>query len=420
MRLEYRILWFEDRRDAFEPDKEVLERELEGLGFVLKAEWVSERIDTLAELKRFEVFEPDLLLVDLHLDGQQGDDLAVMLREVFRFTDIVFYSQNHPEELRSRIARKEIDGVYCMHRRNLEIDGVEVIKMTVRKVIDLNHMRGIVMATVADFDHLLDDCFRSLHLRLSNERRPHLLEEIASKLQRDADKELKRLSRVFGEPGKRPTLDALLSDLYFTSSRKIQRFVALLKDRGFCDVQFADEILAHLTAYQAEVLGPRNQLAHAKEHRLPSGQRALMGKGGRPEEAYTDQLMLTLRKTLLKHQENLTEILDLLADGLAEFDGEGALASAFEAKGVASGKAEDPEATSAVALLGVAMVVEDVGDDLGGGGSDGAGPGDKVGGGSSGVGAVGGNADVGADAVASAVDGDAGVAKVNPRPRPSR
>lgn len=315
MRLEYRILWFEDRESAFESDRDALQLELEALGFILNARWEPNRIDSVDELREFKAFEPDLLFVDLNLDGQQGDELASMLREVFSFTDIVFYSQDNSEVLRSRIAERGIDGVYCMNRRNLVVDGVEVIKTTVRKAIDLNHMRGIVMATVADFDHLLDDCFRALWVRQPSDMRDKFLEEVAGKLQRDAGRDIKRVSKDFGEPGQRPELELLLANLFFNSSKKISRLIAMLK--VFCDVGLPSELIDTLGEYNKEVLGPRNQLAHAVEVQRKDGTRVLQGKGKSiKSQVFGEMEMLELRKTLLKHRENLEDFLNHLADDI--------------------------------------------------------------------------------------------------------
>ncbi len=159
MQLEFTILWVEDQPEDVIGFPVTLERRLRDLGFTLNlinAKNVGELRQTVDE--RIEDDDVDLILVDFDLgeNGENGGDATVEIRERFRHREIVFYSGKSPGELRRVAFEKNIDGVYFGHRPRLADDVVSVIENILRKVVDISHMRGIVMAETSEIDYLME------------------------------------------------------------------------------------------------------------------------------------------------------------------------------------------------------------------------------------------------------------------------
>ena len=164
MRLDYKILWFEDQPSNIAPSVANIKNELEALGFIpnIDLRVVDGRRDPLEDLPPQR--DVDLVLMDYMLGGgYDGASLSKRVRQVFKYTDIVFYSSEAQSRLRKHIFDQGLDGVHCCHRENLSDDTLSFVHTQMRKVLDLNHMRGIVMATTSDLDHAMIDCLGVVH-----------------------------------------------------------------------------------------------------------------------------------------------------------------------------------------------------------------------------------------------------------------
>ena len=96
MKLEYRILWFEDDHESVADVVEALRGLLTQQGFELKCEWgecnesVMQR--TVYRLRKYNPY--DLMVFDYDLgSGLKGEVLAQALRSKI-WTDILYYSAN--------------------------------------------------------------------------------------------------------------------------------------------------------------------------------------------------------------------------------------------------------------------------------------------------------------------------------------
>ena len=150
MKLEYKILWFEDIEASFNAKKRLVKRVVEGLGFIFpepRNEVNAENLDTI------DFPSYDLIIADFNLaNGEKGSDILNTIREKGIYTEVVFYSSQGEDYVRNELRNFQIDGAYCADRANEDfIDKVEkVIHTTVKKVQDLNNMRGLIMAETSD------------------------------------------------------------------------------------------------------------------------------------------------------------------------------------------------------------------------------------------------------------------------------
>ena len=106
MRLDYWILWFEDKPSWLEPIQDGLGIKLSDLGFRLLVDRQSNG-ENLAKLSKNPKF--DLVLMDFDLqttNGEKvnGDELIRQIRQTHGvFTEIVFYSNKAVGDLRSAV-----------------------------------------------------------------------------------------------------------------------------------------------------------------------------------------------------------------------------------------------------------------------------------------------------------------------------
>lgn len=175
MNLNYRVLWVDDDESFIESQSQTLEKltlhiENEGfdIEFVFKASPEDLDLSVIGD-------EFDLIVIDYNLTehGENGDDVIKAVRENNFLTEVIFYSGNSSGILRKIAADKQLDGVFFSTKDAdaLFAKVVSVFELTIRKVVDINNMRGIVMAAIADIDHQLSDLLQSLHDGLNDEKK---------------------------------------------------------------------------------------------------------------------------------------------------------------------------------------------------------------------------------------------------------
>ena len=157
MTLDYKILWIDDREEFFDNHKDYIEEYLENLGFDAK-------ITTYKSFAEFEEKEQeathqkiyDLFLIDLNLDhGKTGDELIRKIRDNKILTDIIFYS-TVLQNVRNKVNENNIEGVYVTSKNQTDFEEkvTDVIDVTIKKVQDVNNLRGLIMAEVAELDRI--------------------------------------------------------------------------------------------------------------------------------------------------------------------------------------------------------------------------------------------------------------------------
>jgi DNA-binding response OmpR family regulator len=312
MQLEYRILWFEDQVEQVQPAAARIRDALARLGFEPKItfrEVVAATPNPAANLPSQS--EVDLILVDWKLGGgQTGDDLARRVRATHRDTEIVFYSSESQKKLRDLIHAQNIDGVRCVNRPNISDRVIGIIHSQLRRILDLNHMRGIVMAATSDLDYTILECLKAVQ-KVSYPNNPETLaaaiaERVAPRLEYKA-KEIRKL----GENGR---LDKLFKEPFFGSDLRH----ATLKEEL---TKLADQIeethlLEAIEQYPVDVIRPRNVFAHQRAQ-LVDGKLII---GGYPNGL--DQMGMTaLRLKLASHHSCLAALLTLLLEMATETGG---------------------------------------------------------------------------------------------------
>jgi hypothetical protein len=247
-----------------------------------------------------------LVLVDYDLGGgPQGDSALREIRNSLQYRDIVFYSAKNSSELREIAYRQGVEGVYCSSRDDLVNTVVGVFEMLVKKIIDIDHMRGIVMGATAELDIMVHDCLLAIHDSCEQEDQAIFMVQARRRVKGNAENMRKDLELALAKE----VIAELLSDRLFTAEHKLRFLIRRLRPFGALT-----KLREHLVAYQSEIIPMRNRLAHARLTRDREGTLVFEGTNG---PSITPEHMKKVRCDLLDYRAIFKELLDALSNSPA-------------------------------------------------------------------------------------------------------
>lgn len=248
MKLQYKVLWFDDSEDLLDSiDWDYLNEQISEWGFIPQFTKVTTATDFIAQ-SPFQ--EYDLIVVDFNLEEYgHGQDFIKQVRDQEVFTEIIFYSSGSTVQLWEAVRSHELEGVYVANKPAIIERVLKVGKQTLRKVLDLENMRGIVMAEVGDLDLQLDKILATAMSSLE----PDTQEIIFERFHAAVDKQHAGHKASLDQFKEKPTVESLLS--LCDSNKRWQNYRRLMKHH---------ELLNNtvLGDYVAEILRPRNFLGH--------------------------------------------------------------------------------------------------------------------------------------------------------------
>jgi CheY-like chemotaxis protein len=296
MNLAYKILWFEDEKDFVDSYTPDLQDYVEELGFKFIQPLI-EKDNSNSD--KIDFSEYDLILMDYKLsDGDKGDVIINKIRELDIYTEIVFYSSSEMKELRAAIHDKELDGVYCANRGEGFLPKVkDIIRLTLKKVLDLNAMRGIVMAVVSDFDEKMLSIISAYVNTINEDNANTFLSKRKNKLLSSFDA---RKAKINNEQ-----LSAFYNDWSFDATHKWRAVLSIVK-------LVIPELTEKTKQYELEIIKSRDYLAHVTEVDDPngSGQKCL----AYGDFVFNDESCRKILTALKEHEKNLDKILNHFLD----------------------------------------------------------------------------------------------------------
>ena len=258
MRIDFNVLWVDDQPDAINSQISAIERHMEGEGFHFNPA-LCKSPDELAGKVADQVFndDVDLVLVDWDLGAQtEGQDVIEVIREKVPYKDVVFYSAQTPvSSLRKLVFEKGIEGVYCASREELVDEVLGVFESLVKKVLDLDHARGIVMGATSDIESMANDCLTAMHQLLDDSGKQKLLDDSLRRITERSDELNQKLTQLKTAPSMTALFDA--HDI-FTANDKLRILTRLLKK------QFKQHGATRpsIIKYIEKVVPGRNKLGH--------------------------------------------------------------------------------------------------------------------------------------------------------------
>jgi len=302
MRLDFNILWVEDQQSAVGSQRERIELLLRKEGFRLQVVFAS----SVEEAKGF-LFDDihgdhiDLILMDYNLgEGDKGDKGLVEVRNIFPYKDIVFYS-SAGSNLLGLVAKQNLQGIFCSIRDDLPdtVDGL--FEALVKKVLDIDHSRGIVMGATSDIDHYVHDCLSSIFKNSDDIHQKKVLKMIEKRVdqkRKDFDAEMKKLLGIEDLSELKNLHNA------YTSIDRLRLLKNMLKNKTSYKESFEE-----IVRYLSETVPKRNDLAHVRV-KVEGFSRQLFDRHG---NELTSERMKSLRQELLEFQdlfESLSEQLN--------------------------------------------------------------------------------------------------------------
>jgi hypothetical protein len=302
MRLDFNVLWIEDQVERVEAQKERIDRALRKEGFRLDVLFKTS-VEAAVPILASDIYGDniDLILIDYDLGGDtMGDRGLVEVRSRFRYKDIIFYSAQ-VTNLIDIVKSENINGVFCCSRDQLT-DTVEgVFETLVKKVIDIDHSRGIVMGGTSDIDwhvfRILSKIFEECDDAKKSESLQALQRSVALK-KKQFDKDIRKLEAV--------TAFRELEELFRIYS-SYDRLDLLLKVLEIVNVHQNEAKM--LEMYKNKLIPDRNMLAHTRVKKSQGFTRKLIDKKG---DEITAERMRVIRTRLLEHQEGFDRIVKAL------------------------------------------------------------------------------------------------------------
>ena len=292
MRLDFNVLWVEDNQRNVQSQRERIELLIRKEGFRLQVKFAASTQEAVQFLSE-DIFgdHVDLVLMDYDLGaGGHGDDAIVEIRKLFEYKDIIFYS-SQASDLLDMVAKKKLQGIFCSGRDDLP-DSVEgAFEALVKKVLDIDHSRGIVMGSTSDIDHYVNQSLVAVFDKSDDEKRARTLVVLKKHLQekcKSFNKEADIIEAV--------THVSELKERHYvyTSNDRLRLLKSALEISAI-----QNDNVNKIKKYLNDVVPKRNQLAHVQVQ-TQGFSRKLFDKNG---VEFTGEDMKKLRRDLLEYQE---------------------------------------------------------------------------------------------------------------------
>jgi hypothetical protein len=259
MRLDFNVLWVDDQPDRVKAQIDAIVRQMQAEGFLFNPT-LCNSIEEVRTLIADNVFtdEIDLILVDWDLgSGATGQDAIATTRQAIPYKDVVFYSAMKPaEELRQLAFDSRLEGIYCASRENLVEEVMGVFESLVKKVLDLDHTRGIVMGATSDIDNMVSQCLVEIHGRCDEKEAAAILAEAVDYV----DKRIAKLSESAAKLKQAKTLaDFFEEHIILTAYDRLRILAGALKKEA---LEAHRGYRTSVVAYQQRVVPGRNILGH--------------------------------------------------------------------------------------------------------------------------------------------------------------
>ena len=304
MKLKYNLLWIENDEDWMESVEEDIKSMIEDNAF----EYV--RYNCKEEEEGLDYNAYDLILMDLNLDSQPSGDLLIKkIRENGIYTDVVFYSSGGLENIKQKAREYNLEGVYFSGRNNVQfVEKVtKVIETTIRKVQDLNNLRGLVMSEVSELDTLMQcvleryftnqDRLTVLHDKVTKEREKSLHKSLENSNNCDKKCTLSLRNKTIKE----------IAEIY-DSSQRAHSIHVILRDLD-TDNRFTVGNKFFFELYKKEIIEIRNSLAHC-ESKMKNGVEILCTRKG--DVTFSGEDFKNIRQNIAKYNKLFNEILQSL------------------------------------------------------------------------------------------------------------
>ncbi len=298
MKINYNILWVEDNLSWYGTTLELFSNTLSDEGFEL----IAERKDNIQQIRELidqdGLKKYDMLLVDFTLkDSETGDEIIKLIRENEVYTDVLFYS-SAPDKVIESMHQNGLEGVYTADRKNIETKFDAVFKTTIKKIQEINAMRGLIMGETSELDVEIEDLVIFLvqkHNKNDEELKQIVTDKVFSKLESNVANFWNNYNDF---------------QSYFPKMEAIKKWEVLrdlLKPFKAQDNNIKT-FLDNNSTYQEQVITIRNQFAHVK----PIEENGVLVLKGKKDISFTDEMCVNIRKNIIAHKQHIEKLKEVL------------------------------------------------------------------------------------------------------------
>lgn len=306
MRIDYRVLWFEDNASSYSTKKAFVKDIVENFGFNFvepRNEVDGSNIETIP----YSMY--DLIIADMSLaNGSTSIKLMDAIRKKSVFTEVLFYSSNGEKAVREELAKYDIDGAYCSGRDNddFEYKVREVIYTLIKKTQDLNNLRGLVMAEVSELDSRMTSFIEKYFIEQGSETKTtafkkHLVKDVEKAIKKKLT-ESEKCDKLCKHKWSGLTINEIIQDFDFDASRKARTVKLIIDEEKYPydakNGSFSED-------YRIDMLNMRNNLAHCVST-IKDGKEILRTKDGEIE--FDDTKFKSIREQIKAYNNLLDDI----------------------------------------------------------------------------------------------------------------
>lgn len=316
MKLEYKVIWYEDAQVYIKANKEKIRELIKTYKLVPTIDIGNENID-IEELtkKRY-----DLILMDYRLNSTTGDKLIRSIRDGQIYTDVVFYSGDQDA------FKLNLEGVfYSSRNREALFSKIEaLIQKNLKRTMEVSNLRGMVMDSTSDFDSKMKDIILKIWESISQDEKTKEIAYIKDKLLTKAKEseiqkydeciKLQDLTIMDIFNNEKHIMDSnkranLLTELLKIKNDKVQLASQKIKDSEIHDNHKSKRDFH--SRYIEDILKYRNCLAHAKKE-LTDGEDIYIGEINNKPVYFDAKLCEEIREKLIKYGNLLDELFNCL------------------------------------------------------------------------------------------------------------
>lgn len=291
MKLEYKILWLDDKIEEFKELEviEEVETHLKENGFIPNIITVDNSTDFFIHLND----SYDLILTDFHMNDMNGDEVVQTIRssKYSVMTEILFYTAKadlKDAQKISRVSFLETNSTTDAHIEKVISRTIELIDLTVKKFQHIVTMRGMIMHETSSLDELSFDIITEYLKKTDNsEIKSSIFDEIISFY--------KRKFKDITKYKKNGRIDKVINDpLLFSFSQRANTLSAIINQNGLDN--FIED-------FKNSVIKVRNQFAHAILEQDEAGNDIFRNKS--EDIIFNDELCKKIRENIIEHKSNL-------------------------------------------------------------------------------------------------------------------
>ena len=296
MKLEYKILWLDDKIEEFKELEviEEVETHLKENGFIPNIITVDNSTDFFIHLND----SYDLILTDFHMNDMNGDEVVQTIRsnKYSVMTEILFYTAKadlKDAKKISRVSFLETNSTTDAHIEKVISRTIELIDLTVKKFQHIVTMRGMIMHETSSLDTLMITIIKKA-LKNDNIDFSTLSKEIYAQLIALFSQKIDFVE----ECKEKNNFNKLTKDNFvFSAKYKISTLSKILENLKLSDFS---------TEYDEEINSIRNKFAHAELQTNEDGREFFKYK----EEGidFDAELCKKIRENIIKHKNNLDNL----------------------------------------------------------------------------------------------------------------